>query len=99
MGIVKNFAVGVDVGLMYDFGGNPVPIDGNKDGNAQPDIGAYEYVIEEEECDNPHPADLDNNCCIDNDEIVLFVDEWQSEGSEILISELMQAIRIWKQCS
>ena len=34
----------VDVGLTVDFDGLPIPIDGNGDGRAAPDIGAYEYA-------------------------------------------------------
>jgi len=34
---------GVDVGYSADFAGNGVPKDGNGDGNAKPDMGAYEY--------------------------------------------------------
>jgi len=35
---------GTDVGLTQDFEGNFIPQDGNNDGVAVPDIGAYEYV-------------------------------------------------------
>ncbi len=34
---------GVDVGLTSDFEGNPIPMDGDDSGSAEPDMGAYEY--------------------------------------------------------
>ena len=35
---------GVDLGYTLDYDGRPVPQDGNGDGQAQPDAGAFEYV-------------------------------------------------------
>jgi chitodextrinase len=34
---------GVDTGQLLDFAGQVIPVDGNGDGVARPDIGAYEY--------------------------------------------------------
>ena len=34
---------GTPVGYTQDFDGQPVPADGNGDGSAVPDMGAYEY--------------------------------------------------------
>nr|NIM03587.1 hypothetical protein [bacterium]NIN92818.1 hypothetical protein [bacterium]NIO18773.1 hypothetical protein [bacterium]NIO73854.1 hypothetical protein [bacterium] len=35
---------GMDVGLTQDYDGNIIPQDGDGNGSAEPDIGAYEYV-------------------------------------------------------
>ena len=34
---------GTEVGLTEDFDKKPVPVDGNRDGTAEPDIGCFEY--------------------------------------------------------
>ena len=34
---------GIFVGLFRDYEGNPVPIDGDSNGTAEPDIGMFEY--------------------------------------------------------
>lgn len=36
---------GVSLGYRHDLAGSPVPADGNGDGEAIPDLGAYEYLL------------------------------------------------------
>ena len=53
----------------------------------------------DEDCDGEdciyHPADTDENGCIDNEEIFEYVNIWRT-GGIITLHDLFQAISIWK---
>jgi len=65
--IDKGSNAAVPAGVLADLVRTPRIVDGNCDGNAVVDMGAYEYLL---------PGDLNTTCSVDMDDLSLFSPYW-----------------------
>ena len=45
----------------------------------------------------PNRADMNENGCIDEIELINFIDRWKFSVADVSISEMMEAVGLWKE--
>lgn len=65
--IDKGSNAAIPAGVVGDLAGTPRIVDGNCDGNAVVDMGAYEYFL---------PGDLNTTCSVNLEDLILFSPYW-----------------------
>jgi hypothetical protein len=83
---------GVDNNIYDDFDEMTRPFDGDNNGTAEFDIGAYEFASGLQY----HRSDANLDGCIGLSEMVAFMNRWKVSVADVTMPEMMESIGLWK---
>jgi len=104
---LQNISPAIDSGsssvssiVLRDFLGNLRPMDGDNNGSAEFDIGAFEYTGNYVAPVVYHAADTTQDGCVDLTEAEAFVVRWKNEDADVTISDIISMLAEYKKgCS